>query len=177
MSNARETWLGGPVEGVNPYLMPVAHALVQAGQDLENAAAGLTPEELWARPGGAASIGFHLQHIAGVLERLLTYARSEELSDEQVRALRNEGQPGEPAAEAARLIGDARAAIGRALDQVRTTAPGSLLDPRAVGRKRLPSSVLGLLYHAAEHATRHTGQIVTTATIVRGDARARGRSA
>lgn len=170
MGQAPEAWLSGPVEGVLPHLVPVAHALVQVRLDLHAAAAGLTPEELWARPGGAASVGFHLRHVAGVLDRLLTYARAEELSEEQMRALRNEGQPGEPPADAAALIADARAAIDRALDQVRATTPASLLEPRAVGRRRLPSTVLGLLYHAAEHATRHAGQAVTTTAILRGGA-------
>ena len=76
----------------------------------------------------------------------------------------------EPPADAAALVRDARAAIDRALDQVRATPPASLLEPRAVGRQRLPSAVLGLLYHAAEHATRHAGQAVTTAAILRGGA-------
>jgi len=170
VTDAPEAWLGGPVDGVAPHLMPVAHALVQVGRDVERVAQ-LSPDELWARPGGAASVGFHLQHIAGVLERLLTYARGEELGEGQKRALADEGQPGEPPADAATLVRSARAAIERALDQVRATAEETLLLPRAVGRKRLPSTVLGLLYHAAEHATRHAGQAVTTATILRGGAR------
>ncbi|HEX7119361.1 MAG TPA: DinB family protein [Longimicrobiales bacterium] len=168
MSATTEAWLSGPIEGVDPYLMPVAHALVQAGRDLEHATAELTTAQLWARPGGAASIGFHLMHIAGVLDRLLTYARGEALSEAQFEALRAEGRPGEPPRDAAALLGDVRAAIDRALDQVRGTPRDTLLEPRAVGRKQLPSTVLGLLYHAAEHATRHTGQAITTAKVVRG---------
>jgi len=166
MSGTQEAWLSGPIDGVTPYLMPVAHALVQVGHDLEPAAE-LAGDELWARPGGAASIGFHLKHVAGVLDRLLTYARSEALSDAQIQAARREGQPGEPPADAATLVRDAHAAIERALAQVRATQPGSLLEPREVGRQRLPSTVLGLLYHAAEHATRHTAQALTTAKVVR----------
>jgi hypothetical protein len=168
MIETGESWLSGPIDDVNPYLMPVAHALTQVGRDLERVVPDLTVEELWQRPAGAASIGFHLQHIAGVLERLLTYARDEELSSRQVLRLRSEGQPGDPPADAASLLGDARAAVERALGQVRATDAATLLESRAVGRKRLPSSILGLLYHAAEHVTRHTGQIVTTAKIVRG---------
>jgi len=42
----------------------------------------------------------------------------------------------------------------------------TLTDARAVGRQRLPSTVIGLLVHAAEHTTRHAGQIITTAKIV-----------
>jgi uncharacterized damage-inducible protein DinB len=161
-----EAWLEGPVEGVDPYLMPVAQALVQVGRDVERLA-DLAPDELWARPGGAASVGFHLKHVAGVLDRLLAYARGEALGDEQLRALQAEGEPGDPPAAAAALVGEARAAVERALAQVRATPRGSLLEPRSVGRRRLPSSVLGLLSHAAEHATRHTGQALTTAKVVR----------
>ncbi len=166
-SNAPEAWLGGPIEGVTPYLMPVAHALVQVGRDVAKVE-DLSPDALWARPGGAASVGFHLKHVAGVLDRLLTYARGADLDAHQLGELRAEGHPGDPPADAATLVRNARAAVERALDQVRRTPPESLLELRAVGRKQLPSSVLGLLHHAAEHATRHTGQAVTTATIVRG---------
>lgn len=165
---ATEAWLRGPIEGVPPLLMPVAHAIVQAADDADAAAAGLTPEELWVRPGGAAAVGFHLRHIAGVLDRLFTYARGEALSDAQLRALAVEGEPGAPPATAEELIGALRTAVERALAQLRATPPELLLEPRGVGRRQLPSNVLGLLFHAAEHAQRHTGQIVATAKVVRG---------
>ena len=161
-----EAWLEGPIEGVDAYLMPVAQSLVQAGRDVESLA-DLPVEALWARPGGAASVGFHLRHVAGVLDRLLTYARGEALSEGQKSAMRAEGEPGEPPADAAALVALARAACERALAQVRATPREALLEPRGVGRKQLPSTVLGLLHHAAEHATRHTAQALTTARIVR----------
>lgn len=161
-----EAWLEGPIEGVDAYLMPVAQSLVQVGRDVE-ALAGLPVEALWARPGGAASVGFHLRHVAGVLDRLLTYARGEALSEGQKSAMRAEGEPGEPPADVAALVALARAACERALAQVRATPREALLEPRGVGRKQLPSTVLGLLHHAAEHATRHTAQALTTARIVR----------
>jgi hypothetical protein len=159
-----EAWLEGPIEGVDPYLMPVAHGLVQVGRDL-GSMTDLTPAQVWARPGGAAPVGFHLKHVAGVLDRLPTYARGEALSDRQKEALRWETEPGVADGEA--LVRDARAAVESALAQVRATPREALLEPREVGRRRLPSTVLGLLHHAAEHATRHTGQAVTTAIIVR----------
>jgi uncharacterized damage-inducible protein DinB len=161
-----EAWLEGPIEGVDAYLMPVAQSLVQVGRDVESLA-DLPVEALWARPGGAASVGFHLRHVAGVLDRLLTYARGEALSEGQKSAMRAEGEPGEPPADAAALVALARAACERALAQVRATPREALLEPRGVGRKQLPSTVLGLLHHAAEHATRHTAQALTTARIVR----------
>lgn len=163
-----EAWLEGPLEGVDPYLMPVAQALVQVERDLERLA-GLAPEALWARPGGAASVGFHLRHVAGVLDRLSTYARGETLGEEQMKALRTEGEPGNPPAEADTLVREARAAVERALAQVRATPRATLLEPRGVGHRQLPSNVLGLLHHAAEHAARHTGQALTTAKFLRGD--------
>jgi hypothetical protein len=161
-----EAWLEGPIEGVDAYLMPVAQSLVQVGRDV-GSLAGLPVEALWARPGGVASVGFHLRHAAGVLDRLATYARGQALSEEQKTALRAEGEPGEPPADAAALVALTRAACERALAQVRATPREALLEPRGVGRKQLPSTVLGLLHHAAEHATRHAAQALTTARILR----------
>jgi uncharacterized damage-inducible protein DinB len=167
MSAAAEAWLEGPLDGVDPYLMPLAHALVQVGRDVERLS-DLTPEQLWTRPGGAAAVGFHLKHVAGVVDRLSTYARGEPLDERQMAALRAEGEAGDPPAAAADLVRAAQAAVERALAEVRATPREALLEPRGVGRRQLPSNVLGLLHHAAEHATRHTGQALTTSRIVRG---------
>jgi uncharacterized damage-inducible protein DinB len=168
-----EAWLRGPVEGIAPVLMPAAHALIGAAEDIEAAISGLTPEELWTRPGGAASAGFHAKHAAGALDRLLTYARGEALSDAQRAALEAEkGDGGETAEELVRLV---RAAVERALAQLRATDPDGVFAPRGVGRMQLPSSVLGLLFHAAEHTQRHTGQVITTAKVVRRLGAGRGR--
>ena len=93
-SSRPEVWLRGPLPGIDPVLMPVAHTLVQAREDIAAAAAGASEADLWARPGGAAAAGFHLRHLAGSLERLLTYARGEKLSASQLGALMREGEPG-----------------------------------------------------------------------------------
>lgn len=167
MSNQPEAWLRGPLPGIDPYLMPAAHALMQASEDLEQAARGLTAEQLWARPGGAAAPGFHLRHIAGVIDRLFTYARGETLNAAQREALSVESTPGDSPPDANTLIERAQRAITAALDTFRNTSRDELLEPRTVGRKQLPSTVLGLYSHAAEHAMRHTGQLITTAKIVR----------
>lgn len=168
MSTQPEAWLRGPIAGIDPYLMPAAHALVQASEDLERAARGLTTEQLWARPGGAAAAGFHLRHIAGVIDRLFTYARGETLNDQQRSALATESAPGDSPPDVESLIEDAQEAIATGLGMLRSIPREMLLEPRGVGRKQLPSTVLGLLSHAAEHAQRHTGQLTTTAKIVRG---------
>lgn len=163
-----EAWLEGPVAGVPDRLMPAAHALIDAVDDMERAVAGLDPSLLWRRPGGVASIGFHLRHVPGSLERLLTYARGEALTREQRAAIPVEAEPGDPPATLEPLLADLRAARDRTLDAYRATDPGTLLDARTVGRAGLPSTVQGLLFHAAEHARRHAGQVVATAGILRG---------
>jgi uncharacterized damage-inducible protein DinB len=159
-----EPWLRGPLPDVDPYLMPAAHALVQSGEDLARAVEGLDAQALWARPGGAASVGFHLRHIPGALDRLLTYARGEVLNDAQRAAAKAEAQD---EGDVASLLAGVRAGIERALGQIRATSREALLDPRPVGRAGLPSTVLGLIFHAAEHTQRHTGQVIATAKVVR----------
>ena len=163
--SAPEAWLRGPLPGIDAVLMPAAHALVQARDDITAALVNAQAEELWATPGGAASAGFHLRHLAGSLDRLLTYARGERLSPGQLAALAREGDRGATGQELERAV---LTAIDRALEQLRRTPPGTLGDIRPVGRAGLPATVLGLLVHAAEHASRHTGQFLTTLKIVRG---------
>jgi hypothetical protein len=160
-----EVWLRGPLPGIDPILMPVAHTLVQAREDIAIAAAGAQVAELWDRPGGAASAGFHLRHLAGSLERLLTYARGEKLSPAQLAVLGREGEPG---ADAGQLVAAVQAAIDRALVQLERTPPATYGEIRPVGRAGLPATVLGLIVHAAEHTSRHTGQFITTLKIARG---------
>jgi len=160
-----EAWLRGPVEGVTPMLQPVAHALIQAREEVRAIVATLPDDALWVQPAGAASAGFHLRHLSGVLDRLLTYARGEALSAGQLAALAREGTP--PAVPVtARALGDAfDAAVDAALAQLRATPAEALATPRAVGRAGLPSTTIGLLAHAAEHTMRHVGQLLVTARV------------
>src|SRR4051812_5971714 len=154
-----EVWLRGPLPGYLDELQPVAHSFLQVREEIGRAA-GVPSEHLWARPGGAASIGFHLKHLAGSLDRLLTYAAGRQLRAAQYEYLAAEGLETPESAEA--LVVHAQDAIDRALAYVRTTPLCTLDEARAVGRDRLPSTVLGLLFHAAEHAQRHSAQIITT---------------
>lgn len=162
-----EAWQRGPVPGFEPLLMPVVHALIQAREDFERLITTVPPDHVWRRPGGAASIGFHVQHAGGALDRLLTYARGDALSEAQRAALKAEGAPGDPPAPLAAIVADVGRSIDAAMDQLRATPRDSLLDERKVGRAGLPTTVLGLLFHAAEHTTRHVGQAITTALIQR----------
>jgi uncharacterized damage-inducible protein DinB len=168
MATIPEFWLRGPVEGIPPLLMPVAHALLQARRDLHEAAESLSAAELWDQPGGAASVGFHLRHIVGSVDRLFTYARGEFVRDEQLTAMRREGNPRSPPATVTELLVLLDMAIDDAVRSLRRMQQQELLTPRTVGRAKLPSNVLGLLFHAAEHTQRHTGQVITTSKIIRG---------
>ena len=151
---------------VPALLQPVAHSLLQCREELTAALAGLTPDQLWQRPNGAASIGFHARHAAASLDRLLTYARGEALLPAQMAALAVEETPDLASDAAATLAAGFDAAVERALAQLRETSESTLLEPRGVGRSRLPSTVLGLLFHAAEHTQRHVGQLVTTGKVI-----------
>jgi hypothetical protein len=163
-----EAWQRGALPGFDPLLMPVVHALVQAQEDLDRLALEVPPEHVWLRPGGAASIGFHVRHAAGALDRLFTYARGEMLTEAQRAFAKGEGTSGEPAPSLAAVVAESRLLIERCFEQLRATPALSLLDDRKVGKAGLPSTVLGLLFHGAEHATRHVGQAITTAKIVKG---------
>ncbi|HET7696073.1 MAG TPA: DinB family protein [Vicinamibacterales bacterium] len=160
-----EVWLRGPIDGVPAHLQPVAHGLLQCREELERLLAGMPASRLWRSDGGAASIGFHVRHAIGSLDRLFTYARGAMLSDAQRQVLAQESQP-DPGLAADDLLAAFEAAVTRAIDQLRETSEATLTDRRLVGRAQMPSTVIGLLFHAAEHTQRHVGQAVTTARFV-----------
>lgn len=160
-----EAWLSGKLDGFEPVMMPAAHALVECAKDLRKHAADLSIEELNECPNNTPSVAFHLKHIAGSIDRLLTYARGEQLNEAQFTELENE--KAETNAPAAQLIEKAVSKIDEALEVFKVVSLDSLFEPRFVGRKKLETNVFGLLFHIAEHTTRHTGQIVTTSKIVR----------
>lgn len=170
MHSIPEAWLRGPLPGIQAHLQPAAHALLQVREDIEPVVAPLDEAHLWVRPGGVASIGFHLLHLAGSTDRLMTYSRGEPLSALQVDALAAEKAVYEARPAKAVLVGGLSRVIDDALAYLRSVPAGQVLHPREVGRKRLPSNTLGLIFHAAEHASRHAGQVVTLGPIVRSEA-------
>jgi hypothetical protein len=144
--------------------MPAAHSFLQVQRELPELLIGLSVEQIWRTPGASTSMGFHAIHLAGATDRLLTYARGEQLSEAQVAAARRERQLS--GLDAGEIVAQVNAAMDSAIDQLRHTSSAMINEPREVGRQRLPSTVLGLLFHAAEHATRHVGQIATLRKIV-----------
>lgn len=159
-----EVWLRGPITDVPPQLMPIVHSLLQIREELQTIVPPLSRGQVWARPGNAAAVAFHLKHLAGSLDRLLTYANNETLSDAQLTFLAAEESAGSESPE--RLLQIALDGIDLALQRIRSVPLEQLGESRRVGRAGLPSTVWGLLFHAAEHAQRHAGQIATTAKIL-----------
>jgi hypothetical protein len=165
-TSAVEPWLRGPVPDVPSLLQPVAHALLQAVEDIRRVVTPLDHDVLWARPAGAASVGFHVRHAGGSLDRLFTYARGEMLSSSQRAMLAAETAPDEQGKGSGHeLVTAFEAQVERALAQLRATPEDRLTERREVGRAKLPSTVLGLLFHAAEHTQRHVGQTIATAKV------------
>ncbi len=166
MANQPEVWLRGALPDVAALVQPVAHALLQAREEVYELLTDFPEVLLWVQPADVASVGFHLQHLSGVLDRLFTYARQESLTARQLSYLAKEGEPNETIQVAA-LVRAFDEQVDQALAQLRTTDSATLTDFRGVGRAGLPSTVLGLLTHAAEHTMRHVGQLSVTVRVLR----------
>jgi len=149
---------------VHPLLSPTLCSYAQAREDLAHWTAELSDAQIWSRPTGLAPVGFHIRHIAGSVERLTTYLKGEQLAAEQLEALQHEMQPGPGREELLRAMGDS---LQRSEQVILALNPAGLVHPRAVGRKRLPTTVAGLLVHLAEHTQRHVGEAIITAKLAR----------
>jgi uncharacterized damage-inducible protein DinB len=167
MSKKPEVWQRGPVPEITPLLQPAAHALLQAREEINEFIQGFPDKLLWIRPAGLASAGFHLQHLSGVIDRIFTYARAESLTEVQFAQLRQEGLDSEAGYSVADLLNRFNNQVDLALEQLKHTDESTLTEFRGIGRSGLPSTVIGLLFHAAEHTMRHTGQLMVTAALVK----------
>jgi uncharacterized damage-inducible protein DinB len=159
-----EPWLRGTETDVPAVGRAVLHALQLAEEDLQKWCGNLSDAALNARPAGAAPVAFHIRHVARSLDRLLTYAEARDLSERQMTQLRTELDPGATHDE---LFAEFAAALADAAARVRALAGTNLEEPRTVGKKRLPTTVGGLLVHVADHTQRHVGQAITTAKMLR----------
>lgn len=160
-----EYWLQGPLPDVPALLQPAAHALLQAKREINELMHDFPDELLWERPANIASPAFHLQHITGVLDRLFTYAGGEALNNEQLAYLYAEGKKQNDITVAALLKG-LNNEIDKSILILQQTNESILTQTRFVGRKQVPSTQLGLLFHAAEHTMRHNGQLQVTVKVV-----------
>jgi len=160
--NKPEVWLRGPLEDVPALLQPVAHALLQAREEIMEMTKDFPEALLWERVAGMASPGFHLQHLRGVLDRLFTYARREQLNEQQLNSLKAEGQPANEEDILRKLVESFNKQVDNCIEQLKTADAATLTEGRGVGRANLPSTVMGLYVHSAEHTMRHTGQLLVT---------------
>lgn len=163
----REVWLRGPMAGIPPLLQPVAHTILQAKDEINRYMVDFPEIFLWVKPGPIASPGFHLQHITGILDRLFTYARGESLNEQQFAFLSNEGNEPERDGSVRDLLDILNKQVDKAIEQLSNTDEATLTEVRGVGRAQIPSTVQGLLFHAAEHMMRHTGQLLVTTRILK----------
>ena len=161
-----EFWLSGPVPDIPVLAQPAAHALLQSLRELKELLIDFPEEQLWKNVGERASVGFHAQHLTGVLDRLLTYAKGKELTSEQFIYLKSEGTPNTAITPIA-LIRNFEAKVEEALNYFKTLNTETILTNRTVGRKHLPTNILGLIFHAGEHSQRHIGQLLVTASFLK----------
>ena len=166
MSQKLEVWQRGPLPEIIQMLQPVAHALLQAREEINEYINEFPAELLWLRPAGMASVGFHLQHLSGVLDRVFTYARGESLTEIQFKQLNEEGAGAIDGEAVKDLVSRFNLQVDIAIGQIKQTDVSILAEYRGVGRAGLPSTVIGLLFHAAEHTMRHVGQLMVTAVVV-----------
>lgn len=160
-----EPWLRGPIDGLHPAAAHLLYTFEQAREELPKFCAALTMEKIWRSPSdGVASVGFHLRHIAGSVDRLTTYLQGDQLSQTQVAGLRSEHEPGPSFAD---LMESLEVEFRRTETIVRAVSPTTYQEQRVVGRKQLPTTVGGLIVHLSEHTQRHLGQAVLTAKLVR----------
>jgi uncharacterized damage-inducible protein DinB len=160
-----EVWLRGNIPEIPALLQPAAHALLQSVEEVYRYTQDFPEDLLWEKPAGRASVGFHLQHLTGVLDRMLTYAQAKDLSEEQLKFLQNEGNPKTGKSMAA-MLEDFQNKVAAAMQYFKEIPNTVLIETRTVGRKKLPSTVIGLLFHAAEHSQRHIGQLLVTVSVL-----------
>lgn len=162
--NKTEAWLRGPIDGVSPFVAPALFAFQQSREDVARFTEGLTTDQIWVRIEDLAPVGFHIRHIGGSVERLATYLEGKQLSEVQLTAIDAEMTPGTSRED---LLKQLDVALKDAETVCRAVDLRRLEEPRTVGRKQLPTTVMGLLVHMAEHTQRHTGQCVTTVKLIR----------
>jgi uncharacterized damage-inducible protein DinB len=154
----------GVVPGIDPVIGHLLRASEHIREEMERALRPLSGEQIWVKPSGMTSAGFHAKHLAGSTERLCTYLEGRQLDEAQLGALKEEGH-GQESADA--LL----AAIGRALTHyeqlVRTLAPDRFGEIREIGRKRLQTTAISLAIHIAEHGQRHVGQAISAAKLAK----------
>jgi len=161
----KEVWLRAEtIPNLSPILQPAANALLEAAEEISIFLKDFPDSKLWEKPAGCASVGFHLLHISGFLGRLLTYADGKMLSKQQLQYLQSEN--GQQPTDLKTLLHKALQTIHQTVEKLKTYPESSFAETRYVGRAQIPTTTIGLLFHAAEHTMRHIGQLLVTARVL-----------
>ena len=165
-----EAWLRDTkTTGLIPLLQPIINTWTGVVEEIEKTLAGFPEELMWETPANCASVGFHIQHIAGVIDRLLTYAEGKSLSELQFKNLQAEAVPAKDKTSQ-QLLDALKEQINSGTSRLCAFNVDDLTEPRKVGRAGLPANVMALCFHAAEHSMRHTGQLLVTARVLMASA-------
>jgi uncharacterized damage-inducible protein DinB len=158
-----EPWLRGTLSDVPVLHRALLHSLEMAQEDTTKWCRDLEDRELHLRPFHLPSVAFQLRHIARSLDRFCTYAEGTPLSPEQFKALASE-------MDATGNKESIFSELEESLNQTRKRLEAIVRNPPdlpvSIGRKALPTTLTGLLIHAAEHTQRHVGQAITTAKLI-----------
>ena len=163
-----EVWQRGPLEDVPVILQPIAHALLQAREEVQELTNNFPEKLIWNCPAGVASPAFHLQHLTGVLDRLFTYAKKASLTAVQLHALSIEGNKANTPCTLHELVQLFKKQVDISIEELKNIDIDTLTHQRTIGRKKIPTTLIGLYIHAAEHTMRHVGQLHVTIKILRG---------
>jgi uncharacterized damage-inducible protein DinB len=158
-----EPWLRGTLTELPVLQRAVLHSLQMAQEDTTKWCRGLDDREIHARPFGLPSVAFQLRHIARSLDRFCCYAEGKPLTEQQLAGLASEM---ENSGTNNSIFSELEASLETTRRRLEEIIRQPLDTPIAIGRKRLPTTLAGLLVHAAEHTQRHVGQAITTAKVI-----------
>jgi uncharacterized damage-inducible protein DinB len=158
-----EPWLQGTLTEYPLLQRAVLHSLQMAQEDTTKWCRDLDDREIHERPFGLPSVAFQLRHIARSLDRFCTYAEGKALTEQQLAALASEM---ENTGTRDSIFSELEASLGTTRQRLEEIIRQPLETRIAIGRKRLPTTLGGLLVHAAEHTQRHVGQAITTAKVI-----------
>lgn len=153
-----EPWLRGILPNLHPVVAHLFRASEQIREDAGKALASLTPEQIWARPFGMTSAGFHAKHLAGSTQRLCTYLEGHRLDSGALEEMSGESMGSE---SASKLHARIQQAFSRYVEVVLALPPDQFDSVREVGRRRIEVTAISLAIHIAEHGQRHTGQLIS----------------
>jgi hypothetical protein len=101
-----------------------------------------------------------------VLDRLFTYARKESLTPVQLHALKIEGDEQNTSSSMKELIEMFNKQVDVSIDELSKVNVDTLPEIRTIGKKLIPTTLIGLYVHAAEHTMRHIGQLLVTVRVL-----------